>query len=63
MSTFDGRVEGAIVGGLFVADLRTLPVAGSFDLINCLDDSLNYLVDPGDLVPALSGMAAHLARI
>ena len=46
---------------LFVADMRALPVVGSFDLITCLDDSLNYLVDPGDLVPALSGMAANLA--
>jgi SAM-dependent methyltransferase len=46
---------------LFVADMRDLPVVGSFDLITCLDDALNYLVDPADLVPALSGMAANLA--
>jgi SAM-dependent methyltransferase len=46
---------------LFVADMRDLPVAGPFDLITCLDDSLNYLVDPADLVSALRGMAANLA--
>ena len=46
---------------LFVADMRDLPVAGSFDLVTCLDDALNYLVDPEDLVPALGGMAANLA--
>ena len=46
---------------LFVADMRDLPPAGPFDLITCLDDAINYLVDPGDLVPALSGMAANLA--
>jgi SAM-dependent methyltransferase len=46
---------------LFVADMRDLPVAGSFDLVTCLDDALNYLVDPAELVPALCGMAANLA--
>ena len=46
---------------LFVADMRDLPVVGSFDLVTCLDDALNYLVEPADLVPALRGMGANLA--
>ena len=46
---------------LFVADIRTLRPVGSFDLITCLDDSLNYLVDDGDLEAAFGGLAANLA--
>lgn len=46
---------------LFVADMRDLPPLGTFDLITCLDDSLNYLLDGDELRAALSGMAACLA--
>lgn len=46
---------------LFVADVRTLGRVGSFDLITCLDDSLNYLVEEGDLDAAFGGFAANLA--
>ena len=46
---------------LFVADMRDLPPAGPFDLVTCLDDALNYLVDPDDLGAALGSMAANLA--
>jgi SAM-dependent methyltransferase len=46
---------------LFVADLRTLDAVGSFDLITCLDDSLNYLIDDGDLEAALASLARNLA--
>ena len=46
---------------LFVADLRTLGAAGSFDLITCLDDSLNYLIDDGDLEAAFASLALNLA--
>jgi SAM-dependent methyltransferase len=42
---------------LFVADMRRLPRLGPFDLITCLDDSLNYLLDEADLEDALHGMA------
>src|SRR4051812_5469915 len=31
---------------LFVADMRELPRVGSFDLITCLDDAVNYLTSP-----------------
>jgi SAM-dependent methyltransferase len=46
---------------LFVADLRTLGAVGSFDLITCLDDSLNYLIDNGDLDAAFASLALNLA--
>jgi SAM-dependent methyltransferase len=46
---------------LLVADIRTLGTLGSFDLITCLDDSVNYLVDEGDLESALAALAGNLA--
>jgi SAM-dependent methyltransferase len=46
---------------LFVADVRALECVGSFDLITCLDDSLNYLIDDGDLEAALAALALNLA--
>ena len=46
---------------LLVADMRSLPVLGEFDLVCCLDDAINYLLSPEELVRALRGMAANLA--
>jgi SAM-dependent methyltransferase len=46
---------------LFVEDLRSLPAVGEFDLITCLDDSLNYLTGDGELDLALAGLARNLA--
>ena len=46
---------------LFVADVTRLGRIGSFDLITCLDDSVNYLVDAGALDAALASLAANLA--
>lgn len=45
---------------LFVEDMRDLPPLGRFDLITCLDDSLNYLLDASELRAALTGMAGCL---
>jgi SAM-dependent methyltransferase len=42
-------------------DLRSLPRLGSFDLVTCLDDVLNYVTDPGALERALAGLARNLA--
>ncbi len=42
-------------------DMRELPVLGRFDLVTCLDDSLNYLLEVGDLESALAGLARNLA--
>lgn len=47
---------------LEVADMRCLPRFGAFDLVLCLNDCLNYLLDDDDLVHALTGMRANLAR-
>ncbi len=46
---------------LSVADARELPVFGEFDLVWALNDTLNYLLDDGDLQAALAGMGANLA--
>ena len=57
------RVARAKVGTraiLLRLDMRELPALGRFDLITCLDDSLNYLPDERALVDALAGMRANL---
>jgi SAM-dependent methyltransferase len=46
---------------LHVADMRELPRYGAFDLVWAIDDAVNYLLGPGELEQALSGMAANLA--
>jgi len=46
---------------VFVADMRALGRVGSFDLVTCLDDSVNYLTDHDDLEAAFAGLAANLA--
>ncbi len=43
------------------ADARDLPELGKFDLVTCLDDSLNYLLDAEDLTRALRGARRALA--
>jgi SAM-dependent methyltransferase len=44
-----------------VADMRELPVYGSFDLVCCLDDAMNYLHSQEEVERTLRGMAANLA--
>lgn len=46
---------------LELADLRELPALGSFDLVTCLNDSLNHLLSPRDVRAALRGMASNMA--
>jgi SAM-dependent methyltransferase len=46
---------------LSVQDLRDLPILGSFDLVWCLGDALNYLHDEAELVAAFQGMRSNLA--
>ncbi|HET9676304.1 MAG TPA: class I SAM-dependent methyltransferase, partial [Solirubrobacterales bacterium] len=50
-----GKVE------LEQADMRELPVYGEFELVLSLNDSVNYLLEDGDLERALAGMRANLA--
>ncbi len=52
--------EKAPEANVFVEDLRTLGAVGSFDLITCLDDSLNYLTETGELDVAVAALAANL---
>jgi SAM-dependent methyltransferase len=44
-----------------IADMRELPVFGSFDLVFCLDDAINYLHTPAEAEAALRAIAANLA--
>jgi SAM-dependent methyltransferase len=45
----------------FVADMRALGELGRFDLVTCLDDSVNYLLDDDDLNAAFASFASNLA--
>ncbi len=47
---------------LDVADMRSLPRLGDFDLVLSLNDCLNYMLAEEDLVHALAGMRANLAE-
>jgi SAM-dependent methyltransferase len=42
-------------------DMRALPRLGGFDLVWCLDDAVNYLLDPDELERALRGLRRNLA--
>jgi hypothetical protein len=44
-----------------VADIRDPPALGTFDLVTCLDDVLNELINRDELASALSGIAGQLA--
>jgi SAM-dependent methyltransferase len=46
---------------LVAADMRALPQLGTFDLITCIDEPLNYLLDPDDVLAAFRSAAACLA--
>ncbi|MCW3014072.1 MAG: Methyltransferase type 11 [Solirubrobacterales bacterium] len=43
------------------ADMRDLPRFGAFDLVLCLDDAVNYLLDETELVDTFRGVAANLS--
>jgi SAM-dependent methyltransferase len=46
---------------LELADMRALPVLGTFDLIWSLSDGVNCLLSEGELVDAFAGFARNLA--
>ncbi len=46
---------------LRVADMRELPELGPFDLVLCLDDAVNYLLDERELTAALRSVRSVLA--
>ncbi len=41
--------------------MRDLPSLGAFDLVWCLDDALNYLLDPDELRLTFEGLRRNLA--
>ncbi|MDO8184501.1 class I SAM-dependent methyltransferase [Conexibacter sp. JD483] len=45
---------------VLVADMRELPEVGAFALVTCLDDAVNYLLDPADLAAAFASIAGRL---
>ncbi len=50
----EGRAE------VLVADMRRLPVLGEFDLIMCLNDGINHLLDLDEVADAFEGFHANL---
>lgn len=46
---------------LVEADMRALPELGRFDLVTCIDEPLNYLLEHDDLRAAFAGAARCLA--
>jgi SAM-dependent methyltransferase len=55
------RAKAADTARIEVADMRELPDFGSFDLVCCLDDAINYLLTAAELEQALRSMATNLA--
>lgn len=55
------RAKAAGEATVLVADMRSLPALGEFDLITSLDDSLNYVLAREEVAAAIAGMAANLA--
>src|SRR3954467_7966192 len=53
------RLEGSS-GAAAVADMRRLPDWGTFDLVTCLDDAVNYLHSEADLNAAFWSVARSL---
>src|SRR3954467_1742905 len=47
-------------GRAAVADMRRLPDWGTFDLVTCLDDAVNYLHSEADLNAAFASVAGAL---
>jgi len=45
---------------LVQADMRSLGRLGDFDLVTCLDDALNYVLQPRELEAALAGIRRNL---
>jgi SAM-dependent methyltransferase len=46
---------------LSVADMRSLPALGSFELVLAINDAVNHLLTEGDLQRAMTGFAKNLA--
>ena len=63
----DGRARAhapraSIPSACVVADMRELPELGAFDLVTCLDDAVNYLLDAEDLARRVRERRARCSR-
>jgi SAM-dependent methyltransferase len=47
---------------LVVADMRALPDLGEFDFVTCIDEPVNYLLDPDEVARTFASVAANLRR-
>jgi SAM-dependent methyltransferase len=56
----EARRNWAGVAEIVVADMRDLPWRSEFDLVTCVDDAVNYMLEEEDLRAALSSMARAL---
>jgi ubiquinone/menaquinone biosynthesis C-methylase UbiE len=54
------REKAAGRADVVVADMRDLPDLGRFDLVTCLDDSINYLLTDDELTRTFAGFARLL---
>jgi SAM-dependent methyltransferase len=61
MAALARRRLGVDPARVVVADMRNLPELGTFDLVTCLDDAVNYLLSPDDLADAFASVARVLA--
>jgi SAM-dependent methyltransferase len=50
-----------LAAAFIVADMRELPELGQFDLVLCLDDAINYLLDEDELDRTFANVARVLA--
>lgn len=55
------RAKAAGRAQVVAADMRALPWRERFDLVTCIDDSMNYLLSTADLVAALHSICKALA--
>lgn len=58
LATARRRAHGA--ARIVLADMREMPRLGSFDLLTCIDEPLNYLLEASELDAALAGFARNL---
>jgi SAM-dependent methyltransferase len=55
------RQQGVDPSRVFVADMRALPECGRFDLVTCLDDAINYVLEPAGLAATFASISRALA--
>ena len=60
MAAHARRRSGLDSDRVLVADMRDLPELGAFALVTCLDDAVNYLLEPADLCAAFACVARAL---